>query len=109
MPDPEASMANPCTQSMTEFCEQVNPTLLLEMRSTHPFPETRRVQESWVASAEKRALIWLAQRTPECISPDHLTALGLAAQVAAGTCYWLSRANKYWLLAGIACLVLNWL
>ena len=47
------------TQAMTEFCEQVNPNVLLQIR-TQPFPETRRVQESWVAAAEKRALVWLA-------------------------------------------------
>ena len=69
---------------MTEFCEQVNPRVLLEMRRLRPFPDMLRVQESWVAAAERRALLWLAVRTPERIGPDHLTVLGLAAQIGAG-------------------------
>ncbi|MFI5107079.1 MAG: CDP-alcohol phosphatidyltransferase family protein, partial [Terriglobales bacterium] len=94
---------------MTEFCEQVNPRVLLEMRRTRPFPEVTRVQESWVATFEKRALLWLAAHTPAAIGPDHLTVLGLAAQIGAGTCYALAAWNRYWLLGVIACLALNWL
>jgi archaetidylinositol phosphate synthase len=85
---------------MTDFCEQVNPRVLLEMQ---------RVQESWVAAAEKRALLWLAIRMPAWISPDHLTLLGLTAQIGAGACYALARGNKYALLGVIACLAANWL
>jgi len=55
---------------MIEFCEQVDPRVLLEMRRQRPFPEMQRVQESWVAAAEKRALLWLAARTPQRIGPD---------------------------------------
>jgi archaetidylinositol phosphate synthase len=101
--------ASPGSQTMTEFCEQVDPHVLLEMRRTKPFPEMRRVQESWVAVHEKRALLWLAARTPQWISPDHLTALGLAAQVGAGACYMLAAWNRFALLGVIVCLALNWL
>jgi phosphatidylglycerophosphate synthase len=94
---------------MAEFCEQVNPKLLLEMRQARSCTEMRRVQESWVAAAEKKALEWLAGRTPRNIGPDHLTALGLAAQICAGVCYALARWNKYALLGVIVCLALNWL
>ncbi|MGB2837166.1 MAG: CDP-alcohol phosphatidyltransferase family protein, partial [Candidatus Sulfotelmatobacter sp.] len=101
--------ASPSPQTMTEFCEQVNPRVLLEMRRTRPFPEMRRVQESWVAAHEKRALLWLAARTPRWISPDHLTGLGLAAQLGAGACYMLAAWNRYALLGVTACLAMNWL
>jgi len=94
---------------MTEFCEQVNPRLLLEMSRAQPLPQMRRVQESWVAGAEKRALLWLAARTPQWIGPDHLTVLGLAAQIGAGVCYALAAWNRYALLGVIICLTLNWL
>ena len=97
------------SKTMTEFCEQVDPRVLLEMRRTRPFAEVQRVQESWVAAAERRALLWLAVRTPEWIGPDHLTTLGLAAQIGAGVSYALAAWNKYALLAVIACLALNWL
>jgi archaetidylinositol phosphate synthase len=102
-------MLTPNSQAMTEFCEQVNPRVLLEMRRTRPFPDMLRLQESWVAAAEKRTLLWLAARTPDRIGPDHLTVLGLAAQLGAGVCYALAAWNRYALLGVIACLALNWL
>lgn len=107
-------MAAPIAQPLTEFCEQINPRVLHdlrseEMRRTRPRPDMLRVQESWVASAEKRALLWLAARTPQGINPDHLTVLGLVAQIGAGAFYALSAVNRYALLGVIACLALNWL
>src|ERR1700674_5055517 len=97
-------MGNPMTWSG----EQVNPRLSQEKR-TCPDQEIRRIQESWVAGAEKWTLIRLAARTPEWIGPDHLTALGLVAQIGAGICYLLAGSNRYALLGVIACLALNWL
>ena len=93
---------------MTEFCEQLNPQVLLEMKSGRQCSE-RRVQESWVAGIEKRALLGLATRVPRWIGPDHLTVLGLAAQIGAGVCYALATWNKYALVGAIGCLALNWL
>jgi len=103
------SAANPGSQTMTEFCEQVNPRVLLEMKGARPFQEMSRVQESWLAAAEKRALLRLAACTPQWIGPDHLTGLGLVAQIGAGACYALAAWNKYALLGVIVCLTLNWL
>lgn len=74
-----------------------------------PFHNALRIQQSFVASGEKRALIWLAKRTPSWINPDHLTLLGLGAQVMAGASYALARGHRDWLLAGIFFLALNWL
>jgi phosphatidylglycerophosphate synthase len=94
---------------MTEFCEQVNPRILLEMRRTRPFPDMLRLQQSWVAAAEQRALLRLAARIPDRLGPDHLTALGLAAQIGAGVFYAFARFHRYSLLAVIVCLAFNWL
>jgi archaetidylinositol phosphate synthase len=92
---------------MTEFCEQMDPEILLKMKqSPH---ETRRVQESFVAAAEKQALLWLAARTPNWVGPDHLTLLGFAAQIGAGACYVWARWDRFALLGVICCLALNWL
>ena len=102
-------MANYSSHPMTEFCEQVNPRVLLEMRHSRPFPDMVRVQESWLAGVEKRALLWLAVRIPDRIGPDHLTLLGFVSQVGAGVCYALALRNRYALLGVIACLALNWL
>src|SRR6202163_4677304 len=93
---------------MTWSCEQVTPRLSQEKR-TCPDKEIRRIQDSWLAGREQWALIRLAAQTPEWIGPDHLTALGLVAQIGAGICYTLAGSNKYALLGVIACLALNWL
>lgn len=107
-------MTRPVAQAMTEFCEQPNPRLLVSLRDEksrrmRAMPDMLRVQESWFAAPEKRALLWLAARMPEKIGPDHLTVLGLLAQVGGGVCYALAGWNRYALLGVIACLGLNWL
>jgi phosphatidylglycerophosphate synthase len=98
---------------MTEFCEQVNPRVLRvlrdeEIRRMHPEGDVR-VQESFLANAERRALLWLAARTPERVGPDHLTVVGLAAQIGAGACYVFASVNRFALLGVVACLAVNWL
>ena len=90
---------------ITQLFEREYPKVLFET----PFPEMRRVQESWVAGTEKKALLWLAVRTPQWIGPDHLTLLGLMAQDGAGLCYALARWNEYALLGVILFLTVNWL
>ena len=93
---------------LIEFCEQSNPKVLNGVQRSK-FQQANRVQQSILARAEKRALIWLAERTPSAIKPDHLTILGLAAQIMTGVSYALSAQNKNWLLAVIVFLALNWL
>lgn len=78
------------------------------MTGSSGFETARRVNQSLTAAAEKRALMWMARRLPAWVTSDELTLLGLAAQIAAGVFYLLSRGNKYWLLVVIACIVLNW-
>jgi len=73
------------------------------------FATARRVNHSLTASLEKRALVWMAERAPQWLSSDQLTALGLGAQIGAGVFYALSRYNRYALLLVILCLALNWL
>jgi phosphatidylglycerophosphate synthase len=67
------------------------------------------VNQSLTASLEKRALVWMAERAPAWVTSDGLTLLGLAAQVAAGVCYGLSRWDRRALLLVILCVALNWL
>ncbi len=73
------------------------------------FQSATRVHEALTARAEKRALIWMAQRAPRWVNSDHLTLLGFAAQFLTGVCYALSRWNRWALLAATACIALNWL
>jgi archaetidylinositol phosphate synthase len=87
--------------------------------STQTYPQIRpkqlsftpatRLQQSFTAAAEKRTLVWLAERTPRSINSDHLTLLGFVAQCLAGVCYALAPWNRYMLLLGVVFLALNWL
>lgn len=86
----------------TQTYPQGKPKQLLFLNAT-------RVQQSFVAAAEKRTLAWLAERTPRRINSDHLTLLGFVAQCLAGVCYALARWNRYTLLLGAVFLALNWL
>src|SRR3982074_2494050 len=71
------------------------------------FRNAVRLQEAITAPAERKVLLWLAKRVPESISPDHLTALGFAAQFLAGVAYGLARWNKYALWLGTFFLSMN--
>lgn len=75
---------------------------------TGKFQAAVRIQESMTARMEKSALLWLAQRTPNWINSDHLTALGFLAMLAAGGAYSLARWDARWLWVVSALLVLNW-
>jgi archaetidylinositol phosphate synthase len=99
-------MASP----MVDYCEQANPGVLADIRKvSRVVGNARRIQASFLAGVEKKTLIWLADRTPASINSDHLTALGFVGQIAAGVFYALSRWNRYYLLAVIVCLAVNWL
>ena len=43
--------------------------------TTHIYKEATRVQDSLLASLEKRSLIWMAERMPLAVKSDHLTSL----------------------------------
>jgi archaetidylinositol phosphate synthase len=73
------------------------------------FRNATRVQQALTASVERKTLLWLVRRIPEFVFPDHLTALGFAAQFLAGASYALARWNKYSLLAAVFFIAVNWL
>lgn len=79
------------------------------LQATNGFRQATRLQESFLATAEKQALVWLARKTPAWINSDHLTAIGFAAQLMTGLTYVLAGTNRLWLVAGIGCLAVNWL
>ncbi len=73
------------------------------------FRNAKRVNQALTARIEKRALTWMAERTPRWVSSDQLTLLGLGAQIGAGICYALVRWDPRASLLVIVCLALNWL
>lgn len=72
------------------------------------FTPAQRAHTSLLAAAEKKALIWMAQRLPGWVNSDHLTALGFIALVGAGAAYWAASRWPAALLAVIVLLVINW-
>ncbi len=73
------------------------------------FRPAPRMQESLTAGAEKKLLVWLAQRLPARVNSDHLTALGFAATLLAGASYALARFDRRALVLACGFIVLNWL
>jgi len=73
------------------------------------FVPAHRVQESFLAPAERVCLLWLARRTPQAINSDHLTVLGLLAMLMAGLCYALAADRPVALHLASFWLAVNWL
>jgi archaetidylinositol phosphate synthase len=73
------------------------------------FREAERHLAGLTARAEKRALLWLAPRTPGWVTSDHLTLLGLAAMATCGALYALAGRFPWLLLVVNVALALNWL
>jgi archaetidylinositol phosphate synthase len=67
-----------------------------------------RVHKALTADVEKRALVWMAERTQAAINSDHLTGLGFVAQLLAGASYALSSQNPLALVLASIFLALNW-
>jgi archaetidylinositol phosphate synthase len=93
--------------SLTDFAEQINPKTLAEVRGAG-FRQATRVHGSFLAAAEKRALIGMAERMPGWINSDHLTLLGFVAEIATGVCYAFAAWDRGMLVAASVCLAVNW-
>src|ERR1700720_1632846 len=72
------------------------------------FENATRLQNSFTAATERKALLWLAARMPPAINSDHLTLLGFVAMFLAGVSYLSARWNPAGLLFATFCLALNW-
>lgn len=79
-----------------------------QIQTSAGFKPAQREHTSLLAAAEKRALIWIAERLPRSVNSDHLTAAGFIALIFAGGAYWYSREHKWALIAVIGLLALNW-
>jgi archaetidylinositol phosphate synthase len=67
-----------------------------------------RINRGVLAAAEKRTLIWIAQRLPQWVNSDHLTLLALVSMATAGAAFWASRFWAPALVIVIVALTLNW-
>ncbi len=68
-----------------------------------------RIYGGLLAAPEKKALLWLARRTPRWIRSDHLTLLGLVSMLIAGAGFWAASRNKSALFLVVVALATNWL
>jgi phosphatidylglycerophosphate synthase len=75
---------------------------------TCTYREAKRVHTSVLAAAEKRCLIWMAQRLPRAVNSDHLTFLAALAMAAAGLCYGIGPASAWAMVTAIGLLAVNW-
>lgn len=83
-------------------------TLASETKTSIAFKDAVRVQESFTAVAEGKALAWLAARMPAWVNSDHLTLLGFVAMLLAGVSYAMGRTHRVGLMLASAFLILNW-
>src|SRR3984957_12776671 len=72
------------------------------------FKTATRLQNSFTAATERKALLWLEERIPASINSDHLTLLGFVAMFLAGWSYALARWTPWGLLLATLFLALNW-
>lgn len=68
-----------------------------------------RLHHSLTAAAEKRALVWMAERMPGWVSSDQLSALGFLSMAGVGASFWLAGSRPaIGLPLVVLGLVLNW-
>jgi archaetidylinositol phosphate synthase len=94
---------------MTQGCEVHMQEAIIADRRQTGFVNPLRVHKALTAGIEKRALIWMAERTPAAINSDHLTGLGFVSQLLAGASYALAPQGSWALVMASFFLALNWL
>ncbi|MCI7576269.1 MAG: CDP-alcohol phosphatidyltransferase family protein [Bacteroidales bacterium] len=67
-----------------------------------------RIQTSILNAAEKKVLVWLAERMPRWVTSDLLTVVGIFGAMLICAGYVLSNININWLWLSSAGLVVNW-
>ena len=68
----------------------------------------RRVNDSLLGPLERVGLVWVSNRLPAWVLPDHLTLLGLVGALLAGVGFILSCWYLPWLLLACVGLLANW-
>lgn len=67
-----------------------------------------RIQTSVLNAAEKKVLVWLAERQPAWMTSDILTLIGAVGSVVIAAGYILSAGNINWLWLSSLGFVINW-
>lgn len=69
---------------------------------------TRRINDILLGRFERRALPWMAERLPQWMTPDGLTAIALAGALVSSVAYALAGENLAWLHLASLGLVIHW-
>ena len=70
--------------------------------------QANRIQTSLLNNAEKKVLVWLAQRMPKWVTSDMLTFVGFLGALIIATGYALSNLSLNWLWLASFGFLVNW-
>ena len=70
--------------------------------------QAKRIQTSILSAAEKKVLVWLAERIPAWVTSDMLTLVGFLGALIMAAGYCLSNLNLHWLWLSCFGLAVNW-
>ena len=70
--------------------------------------QAQRIQTSIINAAERKVLLWLAQRQPRWATSDMLTFVGTLGAFLTGLGFFLTKYDIGWLWLSTAGLVVNW-
>ena len=70
--------------------------------------QSKRIQTSLLNGAEKKVLVWLAERQPRWMTSDILTGIGVVGAVIVAVGYFLSNYHIGWLWLASLGFVINW-
>ena len=70
--------------------------------------QSKRIQTSLLNGAEKKVLVWLAERQPRWMTSDILTGIGVIGAVIVAGGYFLSNYHIGWLWLASLGFVINW-
>lgn len=69
---------------------------------------SQRIQTSLLNAAEKKVLVWMAERLPGWVTSDMLTFLGVGGAVVCAVGFVLANHDVMWLWLSSLGLVINW-
>ena len=70
--------------------------------------QSTRIQTSILNAAEKKALVWMANRLPAWVSSDMMTWFGVFGAFLVGLGFVLTYFSIYWLWLSVGGLVIHW-
>jgi phosphatidylglycerophosphate synthase len=70
--------------------------------------QSERRRQNFLMAFEAQTVAWLSSRMPRWVTSNRLTALGIAGAGLVFVALLLGRGERWWLLAGIVGLAINW-